>query len=74
MDEVATRSMLRVSLAQRLASAELDPAEVFEAVTRIAMSVPRKDVWKSAPSFMEYVAAELDRVRFPRPDSYPDDW
>ena len=74
MDEVATRSMLRVSLAQRLAEATVDPVEAIEAMTRIAMAVPRKDEWKSAADFMEFVASELDRVHFPRPDSYPDDW
>jgi hypothetical protein len=41
-----------------------------EAAHVIAQGVPRKDQWRSAASFMEHVAATLDRFGVERPEHY----
>lgn len=44
-----------------------------EAAHVIARNIPRKDHWRSTATFMEFVAATLDRFGVDRPDHYQED-
>lgn len=67
--ETSTENLIAQIIAV-VAPIERKLAVAIEALTEIAGGVPRDDEWRSAASFMEYVAEILEHAGVNRPAHY----